>query len=305
MTDALRGVTAMIVACTIWGLSALYYKFLDHIPPLEILAHRTLWSLVLFVAILGVQGRVAQLWRVFAQRRAALRIGFAAAIISLNWFLYISAIQIDQALEASLGYYIFPLVAVLLGAIFYRERLPRPQRLAVGLATLAVVLLTVALGVAPWISVALAVTFGIYGLVKKGLEVGPVLSVSAEVLLLLPLAGAILWHAHAGQGGAFGGTLSDSLLLVLSGPLTAVPLVLLSYAARRISMASLGLTQYLNPTLQFLVATLIFQEPFSGWHAVAFAMIWVALAIYSTAVWRQDKAARRALRAAGASGMVS
>ena len=194
-----------------------------------------------------------------------------------------------------MGYYIFPLVAVLLGAIAFRERLGKAQLFAVALAATAVITLTIGLGVPPWIALILATSFGFYGLVKKGLSVGPVVSVTAEVLLLSPIALGVLWWFHSDGHGAFGSNWHDSLLLAFSGILTASPLIMFSYATKRITLATVGLVQYLNPSLQFLVATLLFREMFSLWHAIAFGMIWSALAIYTTASLRQDRAARRAI----------
>jgi chloramphenicol-sensitive protein RarD len=299
MTDAARGVAAMVAACTIWGLSGLYYKLLDHVPPLEVLAHRTLWSLVFFAGVLAVQGRLAGLAAALDRPGKIARILAAALFISANWFLFIFSVQSGRATEASLGYYIFPLVAVLLGVVAFGERLTRAQAVAVALAVLAVGTLAAGEGVAPWISLALAGTFGLYGLMKKRLAVGPVTSVTAEVALLAPVALAILWSVHR-EGGTFGTGLGDSLLLMLSGPLTATPLMLFAYATRRVAYATVGLVQYLNPTLQFLVAVLIFGEPFGLYDAVAFPLIWTALALYSVAALRRERAARSAARAASA-----
>jgi chloramphenicol-sensitive protein RarD len=295
MREETKGIIAMVATCTVWGLSGIYYKLLDHIPPIEILAHRTLWSCVFFAFVLLIQGRISVLGQALAGRKSILMIGFAALMISTNWFVFITSIQIGRAMEASLGYYIFPLVAVLLGAIAFRERLGKAQLFAVALALCAVVTLTWGLGVPPWIALILASSFGLYGLVKKGLSVGPVVSVTAEVLLLSPIALTVLWYFHSDGHGAFGVNWRDSLLLMFSGILTGTPLIMFSYATKRVTLATVGLVQYLNPTLQFLVATLIFQEAFSFWHAVAFAMIWTALAIYTTASLRQDRAARRAI----------
>ncbi|HKK86567.1 MAG TPA: EamA family transporter RarD [Roseovarius sp.] len=295
MREETKGIIAMVATCTVWGLSGIYYKLLDHIPPIEILAHRTLWSCVFFAFVLLLQGRISVLGQALAGRKSILLIGFAALMISTNWFVFITSIQIGRAMEASLGYYIFPLVAVLLGAIAFRERLGKAQLFAVALALCAVVTLTWGLGVPPWIALILATSFGLYGLVKKGLSVGPVVSVTAEVLLLSPIALTVLWYFHSDGHGAFGVNWRDSLLLMFSGILTGTPLIMFSYATKRVTLATVGLVQYLNPTLQFLVATLIFQEAFSFWHAVAFAMIWTALAIYTTASLRQDRAARRAI----------
>lgn len=289
-----RGVAAMVAACTIWGLSALYYKLLDHIPPLEVLAHRTLWSFAFFAAVLAVRGRIGDLFAAIDRPGKAARMLAAAFFISCNWFLFIFSVQTGHVTEASLGYYIFPLVAVLLGLLVFGERLGPAQWAAVGLAALAVLVLTLGNGVAPWIALTLAATFGLYGLMKKRLAVGPVTSVTAEVLLLSPIALGVLWVYH-GDGGAYGASLGDSLLLMFSGPLTAVPLMLFAYATRRVTYATVGLVQYLNPTLQFLVAVAIFGEPFGSFDAIAFPLIWTALAIYSFATLSREKAARRAV----------
>ncbi|WP_417726111.1 EamA family transporter RarD [Roseovarius sp.] len=293
MREATKGILAMVATCTVWGLSGIYYKLLDHIPPIEILAHRTLWSCIFFTLVLLIQGRISVLGQALGARRSVLLIGFAALMISTNWFVFITSIQIGKAVEASLGYYIFPLVAVLLGAIAFRERLGKTQLFAVSLAATAVITLTIGLGVPPWIALVLASSFGLYGLVKKGLSVGPVVSVTAEVMLLSPIALVVLWWFHADGHGAFGTNWHDSLLLAFSGILTATPLVMFSYATKRITLATVGLVQYLNPSLQFLVATVLFREVFSVWHAIAFGMIWTALAIYTAASLRQDRASRR------------
>ncbi|MFU8776865.1 MAG: EamA family transporter RarD [Roseovarius sp.] len=295
MREATKGILAMVATCSIWGLSGIYYKLLDHIPPIEILAHRTLWSFIFFALVLLVQGRISVLRQTLGARKSVLLIGFAALMISTNWFVFITSIQIGKAVEASLGYYIFPLVAVLLGAIAFRERLGKAQLFAVALAATAVITLTIGLGVPPWIALILATSFGFYGLVKKGLSVGPVVSVTAEVLLLSPIALAVLWWFHSDGHGAFGTNWQDSLLLAFSGILTASPLIMFSYATKRITLATVGLVQYLNPSLQFLVATLFFREIFSLWHAIAFGMIWAALAIYTAASLRQDRTERRAI----------
>jgi len=254
------------------------------VPPLEVLSYRTLWSLVFFAAVLALQGRIVLLPRALRGGRLPV-IAFAGVMIATNWFGFIFGIQAGRAVEASLGYYIFPLAAVLLGRLIFSEPLSVAQWLAVGLAALAVGTLTAGLGAAPWLSLLLAGTFAAYGVVKKGLDIAPMVSVTAEVLLLAPLA---LWFAlWQGPGGL---DLPTHLLLAASGPLTATPLILFSYAARRARYATIGLIQYLNPTLQFLVATLVFLEPFTGWHLVAFALIWSALAVYSAAGLRPRRA---------------
>lgn len=306
MTDTRNGVLALIAACCIWGLSGLFYKTLIAVPPHEVLAHRTFWSLVFFGFVLGLQGRLHVLWRAVSTWTSFKVIAAAALFISTNWFLFIWSIHAGRATEASMGYYIFPLVAVLLGRVVLGERLSRTQWVAITLAALGVTSLTIGLHIVPWISLVLASTFGMYGLIKKRLDLGPVVSVSAEVLILCPLALSWLAYIHMGQGGgAFGRDLTESLKLMASGPITALPLILFSYGARRLTMSTVGIVQYINPTLQFLVAVTIFGEPFGVVHMIAFALIWTALAIYSSSAYTQDRARRRAVIVAGAEVVVS
>jgi len=295
MSETGKGIAALVTACTVWGLSGLFYKLLSHLPPLQVLSHRTLWSCVFFALVLLVQGRLPVLGAVLRHPRQVLTLLVAALMIGVNWFMFILSIQVGKATEASLGYYIFPLVSVLMGMVFFRERLGLWQWGAVGLACFAVSLLTWGLGVAPWVSLLIAVTFGLYGVIKKKLTLGPVVSVTVEVLLLSPIALIVLWQVWADGGAVWGQGARDVALLLISGPLTATPLILFSYATKRVQLATVGLVQYLNPTLQFLVATLVFAEPFGPWHAIAFPIIWAALALYSGASLWQARRARSAL----------
>ncbi len=285
MTEAARGVFAMAAACAIWGLSPLFYILLADVPPVEVLAHRTIWSLVTFGAVLALQQRLMELPKALSTPKQLAITAASSAMISVNWFFFIFAVGVGRTVEASLGYYIYPLVAVLIGAVVLRERMGRLQVVAVLLAALAVIILTLGLGVAPWISLALALTFGVYGLLKRWVAAGPVVSVSAEVTLFLPLAlGYLVW---IGPAGVFATSWATSLLLILAGPMTAIPLMLFSYAAKRIPMATVGLIQYVNPSLQFLVAALILAEVVTIWHMIAFPIIWVALTLYSWAALRR------------------
>ena len=305
MSEWTKGFWAMIAVCVTWGLSPIFYHALAGVPVLEVLAHRTIWSLVFFLIVLGIQRRLSELARAITGPWAG-RVAAAALLVSTNWGVFIWAVQTGHVVQSSLGYYIYPLIAVLLGVAIFRERLGRVQAFAVALTVLAVALLTWGLGVAPWISLSLAVTMGLYGVVKKSLPLGPVLSVAAEVALLTPLA--LAWLVAQGAGLvpgaaplAFGSSPGLTLLLVLSGVITAIPLVLFSYAARRVEMTTMGLMFYLNPTLQFLCAVLVFGEAVTRWHMIAFAMIWTAIAIYSVASIRQ---ARRAAPLANGSNPV-
>lgn len=309
MNQTTKGIASIIGATVIWGLSSMYYKLLAHVPPLEVLAHRTIWSLVFFGIVLAFRGKLRELAGLLAQPRALGLVSLAAIAISANWFGFIYAIQIGHAVEASLGYYIFPLVAVVMGMLVFGEVLSRLKWLAVALAALAVLVLTLGLGVAPWISLWLAFTFSIYGVVKKRLAAGPTVSVTAEVVVLAPLALVWLWGVHT-QGwtgvvgrnlGIFGQSWGDSLLLMFSGVLTATPLMLFTTASRSLPLGLVGVMQYINPTLQFAVAALVFAEPVTRWHWIAFPLIWLAVALYSAETLRQDRAARRLAARAGTS----
>ncbi len=292
MRDTTKGIVALILACVIWGLSPIFYKALSHVPPTEILAHRTGWSFVFFAGALAVQGRLSAIRHaLFSGWKQTGVIALASAFISVNWFIFILSIQIGKATEASLGYYIFPLVVVLIGRFGFGERLGRAQWLSVALAALAVAVLTWGLGVAPWISLILATTFGLYSAIKKTLSVAPVVSVTCETLFFLPVGISILILRYGTGQSAFGHDLWDSSMLILSGPMTALPLILFSYAARRVSMATVGLLQYINPTLQFMCAVALFGEAFTLWHQIAFALIWVALIIFSISLIRQNRLA--------------
>ncbi|SFE80571.1 EamA family transporter RarD [Roseivivax sediminis] len=297
MTQGRIGLLSMIAACSIWGLSPLYYKLLSHIPPLEVLAHRTLWSAVFFTGLLAMRGRLGRVDATLRDRRARRTLTFSALAISANWFLFIYSIGIGRATEASLGYYIFPLVAVLLGVALFGERLSRVEAAAVALAGAAVALLAWREGQVPYVSLLIAITFGLYGVAKKRIAADAITSVTTEVLILCPLALVWLALVHAGaapgQGGAFGSDAGTTVLLLFSGPLTALPLIFFSHASQRVALGTLGLIQYMNPTLQFLCATLVFREPFGLAQALAFALIWTALGLYSGARLSRDRASRR------------
>lgn len=282
---ARKGVIAVLAACSIWGVAPLFYRLLTHVPPFDVMIHRMLWSLVFFTLVLGFQSRLGEVRDLLSDRRQIGRVVFSALVISVNWFLFIYAVFINKLSETSLGYYIAPLISVLIGLVVFREQLSGRKWAAVVLATLAVLVLTFGLGAPPWISLVLAVTFAIYGGLKKTITAESSVSVTVEVLLMSPLIfGWLLFFSETPVH--LDGTL---VLLMLSGPLTAIPMVLFSYAAQRIRLATLGILNYWNPTLQFLVALFIVGEPMTFWHAIAFPMIWAALALYSWASLASDR----------------
>ncbi|SFR42032.1 chloramphenicol-sensitive protein RarD [Yoonia tamlensis] len=307
MTDPAKGILAIVGTCVIWGLSPIYYKALSHVPPLEVLSHRALWSFLFFAVILLVQGRMRQMIELIATQTGLMLL--AALMISANWFIFILSSQIDRSTEASIGYYIYPLLSVLIGRFVLGEALSALKWLAIVLVLSAVMVLALGLGTVPIVALSLAGTFAIYGLIKKGVSAGPLLTVAGEVTLVLPFA--IAWlglgyfsGGHTGSGG-FGRDLSDSLMLVLAGPITSIPLLMFSYGARRVTMATTGIAFYINPTLQFLVAVLIFAEPFGTAHMIAFPMIWGGVIIYSVTALRQERAARKRVSSAATSGTIS
>jgi len=278
--DVFKGMLALLAGFTIWGISPILYKALDHAGSLEVLAHRVIWSMALFGLLLGVQGRMGMMARVLTTRGERLPIIASALLVAVNWGLFILAVQSGNTTEASLGYFIFPLVSVLLGIIVLGERIGLHQGIAVMIAGVGVCVLTIGAGALPVFSFGLATTFGLYSLLKKQARTGPFLSVSAECLLILPLA--LIWAVALVVSGraTFGSDFTDSALMIASGPITALPLVLFSYGARRVSMAISGLMSYINPSLQFLVAVFLFFEPFTAWHGAAFGCIWLAVLLY-------------------------
>ena len=291
MNRTAQGILAILAACVIWGLSPLYYNLLTMVPPLELLAQRTLWSFLFFALVLGLQGRFSALIHALGNRGHVITLFAAACAIAVNWYFFIYSVHINRVSEASLGYFIFPLVAVVFGLIVFKEKLSALQWVAVALAVFAVLILTYGLGVAPWLALVLSLSFGTYSVLKKRLDLSPVISVTLEVMLLLPLTVPYLliqnWPIQDS---------TDSwqiwFLLMGSGPLTATPLILFSYATRRISMSTVGIMQYINPSIQFLVALLIFAEPMTDWHFGAFSIIWVAVVIYSWSGFSARNAAK-------------
>lgn len=305
ISETAKGVVAVLGAAILWGVSPILYKALAHVPALDVLSHRMIWSCVFFGFVIAIQGRLREIQTAFADKRTGFLLVIASLIIAANWAMFIWAVQVGQTTQSSLGYYIYPLISVLFGRLFFAETLSRAQGFAIGLVTVAVATLTLGVGHLPWIALFLATTFAFYGVLKKQLQLGPVISVTIEVMLVSPIAVLLLARAYLGGLSVFGGDLWTFFLLVLSGPMTAVPLILFGFGSKRMKMASVGLILYLNPTMQFASAVFLFSEPFSSWHLGAFALIWIALAIYSTSAFRQERARKSASRHDSASGTVS
>ncbi|MGZ3215523.1 EamA family transporter RarD [Paracoccus sp. T5] len=292
-TDSPKGLLYAIAAYGLWGFLPIFMKALAHVPPAEVIAHRVLWSLPIAAAVLIWQGRAAEVRQALRQPRLLAMAALTAMLISVNWLIYVWSIANDHALDAALGYYINPLFSVFLGATLLGERLSRGQFAAIALAAAAVVILTVQAGSLPLVAIGLTLSWGFYAYCKKSLPLGPNQGFTLEVLLLTPFAVAFLiWQAAQGQAH-FGGDSMDTLLLLGCGPVTAIPLLFYANGAKLIRLSTIGILQYIAPTMIFLCAVLLFGEPFDGARLIAFPMIWAALAIYSVTLLRQAGQRRR------------
>ncbi|MGH9458131.1 MAG: EamA family transporter RarD [Thermoanaerobaculia bacterium] len=280
--EVLAGVLYGVAAYGWWGLAVIYFKAVGSVGALEILAHRIVWSVVVLAVILTAWRRWGTVRAVLASRASLLFLGTTTVLIAVNWFVFIWAVTHARIVEASLGYFINPLVSVLLGFVVLRERLRPWEWASVCLAGIAVVWLTVAAGVFPWISLVLAFSFGLYGLLRKMAGVASLEGLTIETTLLVPIAGAYLVWRGARGTLAFGETsVAIDVLLVAAGPVTALPLLWFASAVRRLRLATVGLLQYIAPSLQFALAVTVYGEPFGGTRLVAFALIWTAIALYS------------------------
>jgi chloramphenicol-sensitive protein RarD len=285
------GLAAALGAFLIWGLFPLYLKPLSSVPATQILAHRIAWCCLLVFAWLAWRGELGAVRRALADPGTRLRLMASASLISVNWLVYVWAVTHGQVVEASLGYFINPLLNVVLGVLVLKERLNRAQWVAVTLAALGVAYLTAFAGRPPWIALVLAVSFGTYGLIRKVAAVESVPGLAAETLMLAPVAvGWLLWCEAIGSGTLGHASVGVNALLVGSGLATALPLALFAYGARLIKYSTIGILQYVGPTLQFLIGVLVFGEPFPRARAIGFVLIWAALAVYAAdSLWRSRK----------------
>lgn len=271
-----------LCAYVLWGFLPLYMKAVAHIPAIEVVAHRVVWSLPVAGALLVWLGRTADIKRALRTPRTLMMGMLTAVLISINWCVYVWAIAADRALETALGYYINPLFSVLLGAVLLGEKLKPAQMVALALAVLAVLLLTWENGGLPWVSIVLAVSWGFYALCKKTLPIGPAQGFFLEVFILaIPSLAYLIWLQSTGAGHFGNGSWSDVWLLMSSGLITAVPLILYANGAKLLRLSTIGIMQYIAPTMIFLIAVFLFREPFSTETAVAFGLIWAGLALYS------------------------
>ncbi len=292
--DTPQGLAFALAAYFMWGFLPLYMKLVAHIPPVEVVAHRILWSVPIAALLLILMRRVADLKAALRSPRVLAMGCVTAALITINWGIYVWSIGAGYALEAALGYYINPLFSIALGALLLGERLTRAQLVAVALAGLAVVILTVEAGRLPVAALGLTVSWGFYAFFKKSLPIGPNQGFLLEVLILtLPALGYLAYLTSTGQSH-FAVTSMDTVLLMGCGVVTAVPLIIYANGAKLLKLSTIAILQYIAPTMIFLCAVFVFKEPFGGARLVAFPLIWAALVIYSTSLLREMRRKGRA-----------
>jgi len=295
---ARQGVFFALGAYMIWGLAPIYFKTLAHVPALEVLAHRIMWAFLFMLVLIVASGRMQQVVRAFDSPKLLLQLALAACLIGLNWFLFIWAVANDHILDASLGYYINPLLNVAIGMLFFGERLRRLQVMAVLLAVVGVAIQIITFGSVPWIALVLAGSFATYGAIRKKLPFDSLTGLWLEVILLLPFILIYFFvFANSSASNMLENTWQLNSLLVLAGVITTVPLLFFTGAAKRIRYSTLGLFQYIAPSMMFLLAVLLYNEPLSADKLITFIIIWSALAIYSFDAVRTHQQVRKAAKA--------
>lgn len=288
LTETNKGVLFAVIAHLFWGGMAVYFGLIRHINPMEIAVNRGVWSIPIAAIVVWWLGQLNEVWAVFKKPKMVLILTLTSAIIVFNWTLYIWCIQHGRALEASLGYFINPLMNVAVGYIFLHERFNRMQLVAIALACVAVTFETIVTGVFPFLGLSLAATFCLYGLLRKTIAVSPVPGFFVEVLLIgLPLIGVEIWLAQNGMTH-FGDNAFDTLMLLGCGALTSGALIFYAASLKRIRYSTAGLLQYLSPSMVFLAAIFVFHEKIDQWKLISFAIIWVALAIYSISALKTE-----------------
>ena len=282
-----------LIAHLFWGAMAYYFGLIRHIPAPEIAIHRGLWSLPVAAIVIWWLGQWGDVWKALGNPRTLFTLLFTSTIILFNWSFYVWSIEVGRTIESSLGYFINPLLNVVAGYFFLGERFTRAQIIAIILAVIGVLVQTVATGVFPWLGLMLGGSFCLYGLVRKTISVGPTQGFFVEVLLLVvPLLLLELWFSAHGQA-KFGGSTFDTLMLMGCGLMTSGALIFFAASLKLLKYSTAGILQYVSPTIVFLTAVFVFKEPMDGWKLVSFALIWVALAIYSVSALSEEKAKRQ------------
>ena len=280
-----RGYLCALLAYGTWGVVPIFWRQLQSVPPGEIIVYRVIFSLLTLLVLITLLGKLRAVPGFFWNKRNLLFAAASSLLITFNWGLYVYAVNSGNVLESSLGYFINPLINILLGTLLLKERLPMAQKIALGIATLGVTMLVVAAGVLPWIALGLAFSFALYGLARKQSTLGAVEGSLFETALIFPAALVTLFVFYSGTNSLFFSSGKTTLLLVASGLITAFPLYWFSVAARSLKLSTMGFFQFLSPTLQFLCALFVFNEPFSKAQALSFSLIWLALGINIISVY--------------------
>lgn len=284
------GLAPALGAYLIWGFLPLYLVLVKSVPAFEFVGWRIIWTLPLCLAIVAVRRQFPELRAALTSPRSLLALLASSVLIGINWFVYIWAIMAGEVYATSIGYYLNPLLNVLLGTLVLGERLSRRQWLAVAIAAVAVALLAAGAVTSLWISLTLGFSFGLYGLVRKQVAVGSLPGLTIESAILLPVAAGIAWwYAESPQGSAFGQDLGMSLLIVFSGVVTAVPLLMFAIAARRMDYSTLGFIQYLSPTIVFFLGLFVFHQPLAPAKLASFVLIWVAVGVFVWDLWAKRR----------------
>ncbi|MDM8098905.1 MULTISPECIES: EamA family transporter RarD [Oceanobacillus] len=293
-----QGAVITFAAYLLWGIFPIYWKFLEHVPAGEVLAHRIVWSLIFMIFLVLVTGNWRELIETVHElkkdKKKTIAIITASIVISINWFLFIFSVQHGHVLQASLGYYINPLISILLAVFVLKEKTTKGQVLSFILAGIGVLYLTLSYGVFPWISLLLAITFGFYGLIKKTLHLHAMYGLTIETLVVAPIA--LLYLLFVPSEGSFTFSplfTSDNLLLIGTGGVTAIPLLLFAAGAKRIPLAMVGFLQYVAPTIMFFLGVFLYNETFTVHHMITFALIWAALIIYMASIYRDAPRRKR------------
>lgn len=281
------GLAYGLAAYGAWGLLPLFWKQLGHVPAIELLLHRVCWALAFMLLVVGFLGRFGEIKRALRVRSTRLTLVATAILVAANWFTFVYGIETARLLHVSLGYFITPLVSVMLGLVVLRERLRPLQWLAVALAMTGVAYMATRAGDLPWISLLLAGTFGLYGLLRKTVRVEALPGTASETLILVaPSLAVIVWLESTGRGHYWGTDTKTTILMSLTGVISALPLWWFANAARRLTLTSVGFLQYLAPSLHFLLAVFVFGEPFTPAHGWTFACIWGGIAVFGVDAWR-------------------
>lgn len=286
------GIVYAILAYGSWGLFPIYWKWFGDIPALEVLSHRMIWSMAFVLSLLAIQSRLGELRKVMRSPRTLQLLVVAASLLACNWGLYIYGVNTERVVETSLGYFINPLLTVVLGMVVLKERLNRVQWMAVGLAAIGVAHFIWDFGQAPWIAFGLALSFGFYGLVRKVVAIAPLVGLAVETVVIAPFMLLLVIYWGSTGVGHFGTSWLISLLCIGAGVVTSMPLLWFNNATKRLRLSTMGFFQYIAPSLQLMLGVFLYQEPFTRTHAITFGCIWIALAMYSVDSWWNRRQAK-------------